>query len=139
MPGCSEEHDTVDIGSGGGVSGGGRAVGVGAGPGGSSEVVDAGQYQQAIPAAASAQDPRLIYLAAQSQQKLRHQDERAAVRQLAGQGEGDAWRDIGRSAVALLASDAGAAGDAATQAVMRGDSLPEAHYQLGLALASGRT
>jgi tetratricopeptide (TPR) repeat protein len=100
------------------------------------KLYDAGQYQQVITSASSAQEPRVIYLAAQSQQKLRHQDEaRQLYGQLAGRGDGDPWRDIGRSAVALLASDAAAAVDAATQAVMHGDSLPEAHYQHGLALS----
>jgi tetratricopeptide (TPR) repeat protein len=97
---------------------------------------DAGQYQQAIAAAASAQEPRVIYLVAQSQQKLRHQDEaRQLYGQLAGRGDDDPWRDIGRSAVALLAADDAAAVDAANQAVMRNDSLPEAHFQRGLALS----
>ena len=100
------------------------------------KLYDAGQYQQAITAASSAQEPRVIYLVAQSHQKLRHQDEaRQLYGQLAGRGDGDPWRDIGRSAVALLASDAAVAVEAANQAVMRGDSLPEAHYQRGLALS----
>src|SRR3954466_14032879 len=69
------------------------------------KLYDAGQYQQAIPAAAAAKvsendQPRVTYLAAQSQQKLRHLDEaRQAYGQLAARGEGDPWRDIGRSAV----------------------------------------
>ena len=102
------------------------------------KLYDAGQYQQAIAAASSARDeqPRVTYLVAQSHQKLRHQDEaRQVYGQLAGRGDGDPWRDIGRSAVALLASDAAAAVEAANQAVMRGGSLPEAHYQRGLALS----
>jgi tetratricopeptide (TPR) repeat protein len=101
------------------------------------KLYDAGQYQQAIAAGSPARDdPRAIYLVAQSHQKLRHQDEaRQEYGQLAGRREGDPWRDIGRSAVALLGSDAAAAVDAANQAVMRGDSLPEAHYQRGLALS----
>jgi tetratricopeptide (TPR) repeat protein len=102
---------------------------------------DAGQYQQTIATASSAQvsgdeQPRVAYLVAQSHQKLRHLDEaRQAYGQLAAQGDGDPWGDIARSAVALLAADAGGAVDAANQAVARGDSLPEAHYQRGLALS----
>ena len=102
---------------------------------------DAGQYQQTIATASSAQasedeQPRVTYLVGQSHQKLRHPDEaRQAYAQLAERGDADPWRDVGRSAVALLASDAAGAVEAANQAVARGDSLPEAHYQRGLALS----
>ena len=105
------------------------------------KLYDAGQYQQAMTAASAApvavdQQPRVTYLVAQSQQKLRHIDEaRQMYGQLAERGVGDPWRDIGRSAVALLASDAASAVDAANQAVATGGTLPEAHYQRGLALA----
>jgi tetratricopeptide (TPR) repeat protein len=101
---------------------------------------DAGQYQQAIAAASSAQvsgdeQPRVTYLVAQSHQKLGHRDEaRQVYGQLAARGDDDPWRDIGRSAIALL-TDAAAALDAANQAVARGNALPEAHYQRGLALS----
>ena len=105
------------------------------------KLYDAGQYQQAIATASSAQvsgdeQPRVTFLIAQSHQKLRHQDE---ARQFYGQlslvGDDDPWRHIGRSAVALLASDATGAVDAANQAVSRSASLPEAHFQRGLALS----
>ena len=102
---------------------------------------DAGQYQQAIAAASSTQvsgdaQLRVTYLVAQSHQKLRQVNEaRQVYGQLAARGDGDPWRDVGRSAVALLASDAAGAVDAANQAVARGGSLPEAHYQRGLALS----
>ena len=43
---------------------------------------------------------------------------------------------MGRSAVALLASNPDEAAEAANQAVSRGDSLPEAHLQRGLALST---
>ena len=105
------------------------------------KVYDAGQYQQAIASAASAQvsedeQPRVTYLVAQSHQKLGHRDEaQHAYGQLAARGDGDPWRDVGRSAVALLAADAAGAADAANQAVALGESLPEAHYQRGLALS----
>ena len=102
---------------------------------------DAGQYQQVIATASSAQasedeQPRVTYLVAQSHQKLRHPDDaRQAYGQLAARGDGDPWRDVGRSAVALLASDGAGGVDAANQAVALGGSLPEAHYQRGLALS----
>ncbi|HYX82336.1 MAG TPA: tetratricopeptide repeat protein [Gemmatimonadales bacterium] len=102
------------------------------------KMYDAGKYQQVIAAAASDdENPRATYLAALSHQKLRHADEaRRAYAQLAGRPESDPWRDIGRSAVALLSSDPAGAVDAANQAVASDDSLPEAHYQRGLALSA---
>jgi tetratricopeptide (TPR) repeat protein len=105
------------------------------------KLYDAGQYQQTITSADSAQvsadeQPRVAYLVAQSHQKLRHRDDAQKLYgQLAARREDDPWRDIGRSANALLNSDAAAAVEAANQAVERGGSLPEAHYQRGLALS----
>ncbi len=105
------------------------------------KLYDAGQYQQATVAASAApvaadEQPRVTYLVGQSQQKLRHTDEaRQTYSQLAARGAGDPWRDVGRSALALLASDAAGAVAAANQAVANGGALPEAYYQRGLALA----
>jgi tetratricopeptide (TPR) repeat protein len=99
------------------------------------KVYDAGQYQEVV--GAPADDPRVLFLVARSQQKLSHRDEaRQAYEQLAARAENDPWRDVGRSAVALLAANAGEAVEAANQAVARGDSLPEAHLQQGLALSA---
>ena len=98
---------------------------------------DAGQYQQAIDAAAASQDPRVIFLVAQSQQKLRRVDEaKKMYERLAGRPDGDPWDAIGKSAVALLSSNAGAAAQEADQAVARGGSIAEAHFQRGLALSA---
>jgi tetratricopeptide (TPR) repeat protein len=100
------------------------------------KLYDSGQYQRVV-AAAPSDDPRLIFLAARSQQKLGNADAaRQAYEQLAARGEGDPWRDVGRSALALLASNADEAVEAANQAVSRGDSLPEAHLQRGLVLSA---
>ena len=74
---------------------------------------------------------------AQSQQKLAHIDEaRGLYAQLAARGESDPWRDIGRSALALLASNPAGAVESASQAVASGPSLAEAHFQRGLALSA---
>jgi tetratricopeptide (TPR) repeat protein len=98
------------------------------------KLYDAGQYQQVV--GAPADDPRVAYLVGQSQQKLGHYDEaRQAYEQLAARAQDDPWRDVGRSGVALLASNPGEAVEAANQAVARGDSLAEAHLQQGLALS----
>jgi tetratricopeptide (TPR) repeat protein len=103
------------------------------------KMFDAGQYQQAIDAAAASQDPRLIFLVAQSHQQLRHADEaRRVYGQLAGRPDGDPWQAIGKSAVAMLASNAAGALQEADQAVARGGSIAEAHYQRGFALSAGQ-
>src|SRR5215510_2757805 len=96
---------------------------------------DAGNYQQAIDAAAASQDPRVMFLVAQSQQKLRHPDQAQRMyQQLAGRP--DAWGAIGKSAVAMAASNAGGALQEADQAVAKGGSMAEAHFQRGLALSA---
>ena len=102
------------------------------------KMYDAGQYQQAVAAAQGAgDDARLVYLLAQSQQKLGHRDDaRQMYSQLAARPDGDPWHDIGRSAVAQLGGDAAGAVEAATQAAERGAAIPEAHYQRGIALSA---
>jgi tetratricopeptide (TPR) repeat protein len=98
------------------------------------KLYDAGQYQQVV--AAPAEDPRVVFLIAQSHQKLRQYDEaRHAYEQLAARSADDPWRDVGRSALAVLASNLGEAVEAANQATAHGDSVPEAHFQRGLALS----
>jgi tetratricopeptide (TPR) repeat protein len=102
------------------------------------KLYDAGQYEQVLTTVGDAdQDPRVTYLTALSQQKLRRSGEaRRAYEQLASRSESDAWRGIGRSAVALLSSDSAGAVQAADEAVASDDSLAEAHYQRGLALSA---
>jgi tetratricopeptide (TPR) repeat protein len=96
---------------------------------------DAGQYQQVI--GAPADDPRVAFLIAQSHQKLGHRDEaRAAYEQLAARGAEDPWHDVGKAALAVMGANPGEAVDAANQAVGHGDSVPEAHFQRGLALSA---
>jgi tetratricopeptide (TPR) repeat protein len=96
---------------------------------------DAGHYQEVV--GTPADDPRVAFLVAQSRQKLGQRDEaRQTYEQLAARGEADPWQGVGRSAVALLGGNAGEAVEAANQAVARGDSLAEAHFQKGLALSA---
>jgi tetratricopeptide (TPR) repeat protein len=103
---------------------------------------DAGAYQQVIDAARGAKVPddqqrRLSYLTARSQQKLAHNDEaRRVYEQLAQRSESDPWRDIGRSALALMDSKPDQAVEAADRAVANGASLSEAYFQRGLALSA---
>jgi len=101
------------------------------------KLYDAGQYQQVVDAAGGEQDPRVTYLRALSQQKLRQPAEaRRAYEQLTARPESDPWHDVGKSAVALLSSDSAGALEAADRAIDADDSLPEAHYQRGLALSA---
>src|SRR5216117_1276519 len=96
---------------------------------------DAGQYSQVV--AAPADDPRVAFLIAQSHQKLGNRDQaRQVYEQLAARGADDPWHDVGRSALAMLGANPGEAVEAANQAVARGDSLAEAHFQRGLALSA---
>jgi tetratricopeptide (TPR) repeat protein len=97
---------------------------------------DAGNYQQAVDAATASQDPRVIFLVAQSQQKLRHPDQAQRIyQQLAGRPASDPWQAIGKAGVALMSSNIPAAAQEADQAVAKGGSIAEAHFQRGLALA----
>ncbi len=101
------------------------------------KLYDAGQYQQVLAAASPDADPRVTYLQAQSHQKLSQGNEALqAYTQLAGRPESDAWRHIGRSALALLALDPAGSLESSNQAVATDAMLPEAHYQQGLALSA---
>jgi tetratricopeptide (TPR) repeat protein len=106
------------------------------------KLYDAGKYQQVIELAgapATDDQSRLTYLVARSQEKLARKDEaRETYQQLAALSDQDPWSDIGRSALALLASNAQGALDAANQAVSHGESVPEAHFQRGFALSARR-
>jgi len=107
------------------------------------KLFDAGKYQQVVElaggAAAADDQSRVTYLVARSQEKLARKDEaRGAYQQLAALSDQDPWSHIGRSAIALLGSNAQGAVDAADQAVAQGESLPEAHFQRGLALSARR-
>src|SRR5947207_13689975 len=83
------------------------------------KLYDAGQYQQVV--GAPADDPRVAFLVAQSQEKLAHRDEaRHAYEQLAARGGDDPWHDVGRSALAVLASNSDEALEAGNQAAARG-------------------
>jgi tetratricopeptide (TPR) repeat protein len=96
---------------------------------------DAAQYQQVVDAAGSSRDPRMMFVVAQSLQKLHRQDDaRHTYEQLGGE---EPWPAVGRSAIALLASNAGGALQEADQAIARGPSIAEAHYLRGLALSAG--
>jgi tetratricopeptide (TPR) repeat protein len=97
------------------------------------KMFEAGQYQQVVESTASEAAPEVLYLAAQSQQKLGANDQAAEIyTRLASRGEGDPWRAIGDSGQKLLQNDVEGAKASADQAVGAAGELPEAHYQLGL-------
>jgi tetratricopeptide (TPR) repeat protein len=100
---------------------------------------DAGAYQQVVDAVGDSQDPRLVFIAGQSQQKLRRPDDaRHAYERLAARPAADPWSAIGRSAIALLSGDAAGGVQQADQAVAGGPSIAEAHLQRGLALSAAQ-
>jgi tetratricopeptide (TPR) repeat protein len=83
-------------------------------------------------------DPRVRYLVGRTAQKQSDTEKaRAAYAALAGRGEDDAWRYIGRSAGSLLDADKEGAKEqalaAAAKAVELAPDAPEAQFQLGLA------
>jgi tetratricopeptide (TPR) repeat protein len=98
---------------------------------------EAGNYQQVIEATEPGSDPAVIYMAAQSQERLRAIDQAIELyRQLSGRGQGDPWHFIGLSGQQLNGGDSGGALASARQAVTMAGNLSEAHYQLGLVLAN---
>jgi tetratricopeptide (TPR) repeat protein len=99
------------------------------------KMFEAGRYQQVIDASSDGA-PGAIYLAAQSHQKLGADPPAAALyAQLAERPESDPWRFIGESSRLLIDGQIDPAVDAAQRAVATAGDLPEAHFQLGLALA----
>lgn len=101
------------------------------------KLFDAGEYQKVLDAVASSDDPHLMYLVAQTQQKLRKQDEtKQAYEKLSGRPDTDAWHAIGQSGIAMLESKPEDAATAAEKATSIDGSLAEAYYQRGLALSA---
>jgi tetratricopeptide (TPR) repeat protein len=97
---------------------------------------ESGQYQQVVDSATPEAPPEVLYLAAQSQQKMGASDQAIELyRRLAARDEGDPWRMIGQSGQQLLEDQVDAAVDSARQAVQANGEMPDAHFQLGLALA----
>lgn len=93
----------------------------------------AGKYQEVVAATAGTSNPSLVYLTAQSHQKLEQGDKAGvALAKLTARGESDPWRFVGESALRLARGDAEGAFSAATRAVELGAGLSQAHFQLGL-------
>jgi len=97
---------------------------------------EAGQYQQVVEAAGPEAAPEVLYTVAQSHQKLGATEQAGEIyRQLGERPEGDPWRLIGQSAHQLIHEQTDAAVELAQQAVATSPEMPEAQFQLGLALA----
>jgi tetratricopeptide (TPR) repeat protein len=96
---------------------------------------EAGQYQQAVDAAAASPDPASLFIGALSAQKLNASDRATTLLdQLAQRPATDAWHSVGLAAKQLLAGDAEAALESARRAEAADPALPEASYTLGLVL-----
>jgi len=94
---------------------------------------EAGQYQQVVEATSAEANPQVLYVAAQSHQKLGATDQALELyRQLASRGEDDVWHFIGLAAQQLTEDQVDAARESAQRAVDMAGDVAEAHFQLGL-------
>lgn len=97
---------------------------------------EAGQFREAANEAMPSSPPAVQYLGGLSLQKLGDAAGAAAAYSRLADRQGDAvWQAIGTSALQLLQGQIGPATQSAQTAAAAGDSVPEAHYQLGLAYA----
>jgi len=100
------------------------------------ELFEAGQYQPVIEAAGEDAPPAVVYVAALSHQKLGQAEQaQAMARRLSSRPSDDPWHFVGLSVGQLAGSQVDEAVESARSAVMLAGALPQAHYQLGLALA----
>jgi tetratricopeptide (TPR) repeat protein len=101
------------------------------------KLLEAGQYQQVVDtSAAPGAPPEVVYMAAQSAQKLGNGELAAqSYQRLAALPDDNPWRLIGLSGQHLMANDNAQAREFAQQAVQGAGNVPESYYQLGLVLA----
>ena len=105
-------------------------------PGEIQRLFEAGRYQQVVEATTPQSPPEVLYTAAQSQQKVSANDQALQTySRLAERPESDPWHFIGLSGRQLVEGNIEAAVASARQGVAAGGDLPQAHFQLGLALA----
>ena len=101
---------------------------------------EAGEYDKVVRAVGEHPDPKLVYLAGSSCEKLsRLEDARRLYQQLAAGGDSDPWALIGRAAAQLATGSAAPSAEALAQAGQAVDlainvapQLAAAHYQRGL-------
>jgi hypothetical protein len=100
------------------------------------DAFEAGRHQQVIDAAGAEASPALVFMAAQSQQKLGAVEAAGELYgRLAARPEDDPWHFIGLSATQLIANELDAALASAQQAAAMAGELADAHFQVGLTLA----
>jgi tetratricopeptide (TPR) repeat protein len=105
-------------------------------PGEIQRLFEAGRFQQVVAASTPDSPPDVLYVAAQSQQKLGAMDQAAQMfSRLSERPESDPWHFVGLSGRQLVEGNADAATASARQAVAMAPDLPAVHFQLGLALA----
>ena len=105
-------------------------------PGEIQRLFEAGRFQQVVEATNPDSPPDVLYTTAQSQQKMGATDQAMQTfSRLAERPEGDPWRFIGLSGRQLTEGNVEAAVASGRQAVAMAGDLPQAHFQLGLALA----
>jgi tetratricopeptide (TPR) repeat protein len=105
-------------------------------PGQIQKLFEAGRFQQVVESTTPDSPPDVLYTTAQSQQKLGATDQAVQTfSRLAERPEGDPWRFIGLSGRQLVEGNIDAAVASARQALAMAPDLPQAHFQLGLALA----
>ena len=97
---------------------------------------ESGKYQQVVDSTTPDSAPDVLYMTAQSQQKLGAADQAAQTfGRLAERPEADPWHFVGLSGRQLVEGNVEGATAAARQAVAMAPDLPYSHFQLGLTLA----
>jgi tetratricopeptide (TPR) repeat protein len=105
-------------------------------PADTQRLFEAGRYQQVVDSSTPDSPPDVLYLRAQSLQKLGAMDQAAQTfSQLAARPESDPWHFIGLSGRQLVEGSIEAAVASARQAGAMAPDLPAAPFQLGLVLA----
>jgi tetratricopeptide (TPR) repeat protein len=105
-------------------------------PGEIQRLFEAGRFQQVVAASTPNSPPDVLYVAAQSQQKLGAMDQAAQTfSRLAERPESDPWHFIGLSGRQLVEGNVEAAVASVRKASAMAPDLPAAHFQLGLTLA----
>ena len=98
------------------------------------KLLERGANEEAVQRAEAERDnPESAFLAAQALVKMNNNERATAEFARLAEGNGEDWKAIGESGVALLAGDMATAMAGATRAVELNGSNPYAHYQLGAA------
>lgn len=100
------------------------------------QLFEAGQYEPVLEAVGPDAAPALVYLAALAHQKLgRIEPLQALASRLSSRPPEDPWHFVGLSLDHLAGNRIDAAVESARTAAMMANAIPQAHVQLGMALA----